>query len=205
LSGIEEKNMKYVEATFPELKRISDESIREKVVETWIRGLNYGGWKRIEDIPYASNLKGYSLVDHVRAVTQCAIAMSDIMNRIYNSGINVDYVIAGAVLHDVGKTLEYAIDENILPARRAGRRIPHSLSGLGLAMEVGLPYGVLAILPHIYGELDEKTVEASMVKWAGEACADPIYLKETGMTLDQYYWVRKYTLKSDEDMIESSS
>ena len=62
-----------------------------------------------------------------------------------HGGVNVDLVIAGALLHDVGKVLEYAqVDGKTVKSKMAGLR--HPVSGAGLAMKLDLPYELVHII-----------------------------------------------------------
>jgi len=61
-----------VREAFPELDAIDDDDLREQVVSAWVRALDRGGWRHVEDIPYAWNIHEVTNVEHVRGVTRIA-------------------------------------------------------------------------------------------------------------------------------------
>jgi len=189
---LEKEEADYVATLFPEVEDIKQTNLRQKVIEAWIRGWRYGGWKLIEDIPYAPEIPKISNVEHTRAATRLAAEIARILKKDYNPDVNLDFVIAGALLHDVGKTLEYVdcAKEHIVKGPKAGRLIPHSISGVYLAMEVGVPLEVVLIIPHVIGETLVKTLEANIVKYANNLIADAVMKKELGIMQDEY--VKKF-------------
>jgi putative nucleotidyltransferase with HDIG domain len=122
-----------VRDAFPELDHISDETLREKVVEAWRLGLERGGWRDIEDIPYAWNIHEVTNVEHVRGVTRIAEDAASEQRSFHGANPDVDVVLAAALLHDVGKCYEYVTfvdDEALLEPdpEYASEEIPHALS-----------------------------------------------------------------------------
>ncbi len=79
----------------------------------------------------------------------------------------MDTVIAGAILADVGKLLEY---EKVDGARQSerGRHLRHPFTGVALAMAGGVPDGVCHIIAAHAGEGDlvERSTEATIVHHA---------------------------------------
>ena len=59
--------------------------------------------------------------------------------------VDLDVTIAGAILADVGKLLEYDIKDGKSCKSEMGKYVRHPFSGVGLAMEAGVPD---AGLPH---------------------------------------------------------
>ena len=135
---------------FPELEWISDEGLREKVVQTWDEACGRGGWKEgeIESIPFTMLVAtgGVSLTDHTRLVTNICRSVSETMQRMGTVPIDNDILIAGALLHDVGKLLEYRTEGNGYAVSKSGTLLRHPLSGLGLAMKNGLPEEICHII-----------------------------------------------------------
>jgi hypothetical protein len=76
-----------IEAEFEvQLKKINDPSVREKVLHTWCKASQIGGWKTIEqlrELPFTviTDSKGISLIQHIKAATEGAIALARIQRE----------------------------------------------------------------------------------------------------------------------------
>ena len=91
-----------------ELQWIKDNNIKEKVVEVWEKAAKQGNWKSLDDAPFTLLIENSGkLIDHTKRITNLAKAVYDLRKE----EINLDFLIAGALLHDVGKLLEY-VNEN---------------------------------------------------------------------------------------------
>jgi hypothetical protein len=81
----------------------------------------------------------------------------------------MDVLISGAILCDVGKLLEYDLDEsgNLLQGSY-GKYLRHPFSGVSVAEECGIPPAVLHIIAAHAGEGDQVTrsTEATIVHHA---------------------------------------
>jgi putative nucleotidyltransferase with HDIG domain len=107
----------------------------------------------------------------VHIARRAAESMKDFMGRALP--IDMDTVIAGAILADVGKLLEY---ENVdgpagRPVTRQSERgelLRHPFSGVALAMESGVPDRVCHIIAAhaAEGDLVKRTTEAYIVHHA---------------------------------------
>ena len=185
-----------VEDAFPELDDIEDESLRERVVDAWVLGLERGGWRNVHDIPYAWNIHEVTNVEHVRGVVQIAERSGEIQREFHDADTDMDVVRAAALLHDVGKCYEYVahVEDAALDdpdPEYASEEIPHSLSGYALAHEVGCPLAVQRAIPHFLGEVPKRTVEAELVKSANSASSNAITQATMGISLDE--WVKQYS------------
>jgi putative nucleotidyltransferase with HDIG domain len=188
-----------VEDAFPELDEIDSDSLREQVIEAWVLALERGGWRDIEDVPYAWNIHEVSNVEHVRGVTRIAVESAREQRDFHGADPDVDTVVAAALLHDVGKCYEYVdhVDDDLLDdpdETYASEEIPHSLSGYALAHEVGCPLSVQRAIPHFLGEVPKRTLEAELVKSANSASSNAITQAAMGITLDE--WVEQYSQTS---------
>ncbi len=188
-----------VREAFPELAEIHDDDLRERVVEAWVLGLERGGWRHVEDVPYAWNIHETTNVEHVRGVTRIAVAAAREQREFHGADPDLDVVRAACLLHDVGKCYEYTdhVDDELVDPdpRYGGDTIPHSLSGYALAHEVGCPQAVQRAIPHFLGEVPERTLEAELVKAANSASSNAITQAAMGITLAE--WVEKYSQTSD--------
>jgi putative nucleotidyltransferase with HDIG domain len=159
---------------FPEIKKIKDKKLRRKTADCLARAIKLGGWNEAEldIIPFTLLVKGKvpSLVTHTRAVTQTSIAMAGVISTIYGDEVKVDLdiLVSGALLHDVGKFLEYAKEGDKVTKSKAGKMLRHPVSGTALAYTMGLPEEVLHIIAaHSHeGDHVKRSVEAIIVKHA---------------------------------------
>jgi putative nucleotidyltransferase with HDIG domain len=82
--------------------------------------------------------------------------------------VNLDVVIAGAILADVGKLLEYEMKDGKSVQGKYGQYLRHPFSGVSLAEQCGVPAEVCHIIAAHAGEGDhvKRTVEAYIVHHA---------------------------------------
>jgi putative nucleotidyltransferase with HDIG domain len=189
-----------VRAAFPELADVEREDLRDRVVEAWVLGLERGGWRDVEDVPYAWNIHEVTNVEHVRGVTRIAVESAEQQRDFHGADPDVDVIRAACLLHDVGKCYEYVehVDDDLLDEpdpRYASETIPHSLSGYALAHEVGCPLAVKRAIPHFIGEVPERTLEAELVKSANSASSNAITQATMGISLDE--WVDRHSQTTD--------
>jgi putative nucleotidyltransferase with HDIG domain len=185
-----------VREAFPEIGDVESDDLREQVVEAWVRGLARGGWRHVEDVPYAWNIHEVTNVEHVRGVTKIAVESMRVQRELHGADPDPDVVRAACLLHDVGKCYEYVdhVDEELVDPDRetyGGSDIPHSISGYALAHEVGCPVAVQRAIPHFLGEVPKRTVEAELVKSANSASSNAITQSTMGITLAE--WVDEYS------------
>lgn len=131
----------------PEIDWIHDRELQDKVVATYIDALNTGGWEPddMDNIPFTLLIPDcpFSYLDHVRGVTRISRAAMDEFNDIYSKKdpsftLNHDELIAGALLHDVGKLIEYEKNEDGVTVKsELGKDLRHPFSGTVLALRNG--------------------------------------------------------------------
>src|SRR4030095_2882806 len=98
---------------WPEVAQISDAALQEKAVEAWAFALAHSSFKSIRDIPPAGNpetneAKRREQTDHLRGVTRLANGIAREMGAAYPElAIDMDVIVAGGLLHDVGKAWEF--------------------------------------------------------------------------------------------------
>jgi putative nucleotidyltransferase with HDIG domain len=110
-------------------------------------------------------------MDHKRSVVHIARDAGNKINDMYHGEltVNMDVLISGAILADVGKMLEYILDENGKAVQGTYGKYPrHPFSGVSLAEECGLPAEVCHIIAAHAGEGDKikRTTEAYIVHHA---------------------------------------
>jgi len=83
--------------------------------------------------------------------------------------VDMDVLISGAILADVGKLLEYELDENNKTIQsKYGKYLRHPFSGVSLAEECGVPPEVCHIIAShaAEGDLVKRSTEAYIVHHA---------------------------------------
>jgi putative nucleotidyltransferase with HDIG domain len=134
----------------PELDWIGDPDLKGKVEKVLGEAVRRGGWKddEIGSIPFTLLVPDVesTLIKHIRIVTHLCRKIAEPVKEMQNVNINDDYLIAGALLHDVGKFLEYEKKGDKIVVARSGKLLRHPISGLGLAMKEDLPEEVCHII-----------------------------------------------------------
>ena len=161
---------------WPELNWIVDEDLRIKTAKTWGLALSRSVLTPddLNTIPFTllcgPDLK-VSFMSHKRAVVHIARDSGFKMNEFFKDelSVNMDVLIAGAILADVGKLLEYELDENGKTFQGMyGKYLRHPFSGVSLAEECGIPPEVCHIIATHAGEGDmvKRSTEAYIVHHA---------------------------------------
>ena len=137
---------------FPEFDLIEDATLREKTIDVWIEAIEMGGWqvKDLERIPFTLLIPDcpVNIIDHTRGVTNVAIESAKVVTQ-YNGAtyeIDMDILISGALLHDVGKIVEYEDNPKSIRKSPMGKLLRHPFSGAGLAMKHELPDTVVHMI-----------------------------------------------------------
>jgi putative nucleotidyltransferase with HDIG domain len=165
-----------VKKLWPELEWIKNISLREQTAKAWERALERSALKAddLEIIPFTllcgPDLK-VSFMAHKRCVVHIARMSGEKMNEFFAGDlpVDMDVLISGAILADVGKLLEYELDkENKAVQGKYGHYLRHPFSGVVLAEECGLPPEVCHIIAaHAQeGDLVKRTTEAYIVHHA---------------------------------------
>ena len=159
---------------WPELMWIKDEKLREATARTWELALERSPLT-VEDlntIPFTllvPDLK-VSFMAHKRCVVHIARKSAELMDSFFGDDLptDTDVTVAGAILADVGKLLEYDIKDGKSCKSETGRYLRHPFTGVALAMEAGVPENVCHIIAAHAGEGDmvKRTPEAYVVHHA---------------------------------------
>lgn len=137
---------------FPEISLITDDKIRDKTIAAFLEGVTLGGWKLddLDRIPFTLLIPGckVSLLAHMRAVVQTSLKIFEVLETTYHEYYHIDrdILLSGAILHDVGKVLEYRETENAFVKSQRGKIVRHPFSGAALAMKHDLPDEVQHII-----------------------------------------------------------
>ncbi len=160
---------------WPEIKWIENSLLREQVTDTWVKALERSPLQPddLNQIPFTLLVPNcpITFMEHKRCVVhiarESAKAMQDFMGRALP--VDMDTVIAGAILADVGKLLEYekGPDGNSRQSER-GEALRHPFTGVALALECGVPDAICHIIAAhaAEGDLVKRSTEAFIVHHA---------------------------------------
>jgi len=165
-----------IKELWPELDWIQDKELREKTTKTWELALERSVLtpNDLRTIPFTllcgPDLK-VSFMDHKRAVVHIARESGLKMKEFFGNELpfDMDVLIAGAILADVGKLLEYELDASGKAVQsKYGEYLRHPFSGVALAEHCGVPASVCHIIAAHAGEGDmiKRSVEAYVVHHA---------------------------------------
>ena len=141
---MDENRRIYLLGLFPEIREIENADLAEKVLAIWSNVLDESEWERIEDVPknplYAS--ESDTLLRHTQAVIRMAMAVAKVVSGVYGRKIDMDVLIASAILHDVCKLREYGADG----LSEFGKMMQHGVYSVVKGFEFGLPLEMNHIL-----------------------------------------------------------
>jgi len=179
------------------LERIGNKDLRDKVVKTWTLGCQRGGWNSVDELrnmPFTLLTKthGVNFIQHTLAVTEGAYGLAKAQETAYGGKLpyKVDYdrLLAGGLLHDVGKLVETEPDgKGGYRKSRAGACLRHPISGTALAVEAGIKDDTVlnTIACHAKeGEGAPKCLETVLIHQADFATFDPLVMMEKGQLIE---------------------
>ena len=163
-----------IERLWPELEWISDRDLRGRVTATWVRAFQLSPLAPddLNRIPFTLLIPNCpaTFMEHKRCVVHIARRSAESMREFLGKGLKIDLdtVIAGAILADVGKLLEYEIVDGKARQSQRGEFLRHPFTGVTLAMECGVPEAVCHIIAAhaAEGDLVKRTTEAIIVHHA---------------------------------------
>ena len=172
--------LKYVETLLPEVNKIEDPALREKVLKAWLIAWHRGTYKQIEDAMYGFG--DVTLVQHTRAVTDIAIASAKILSELHGLEFNMDYLIAAALIHDIDKYITVTVDKKGNHIRDT--RFPHGYIQAKIAQDLDMPEEIAhAVLVHSRRRFTTnrpETLEAIVVQDADILAMNPLIIKTGG-------------------------
>jgi putative nucleotidyltransferase with HDIG domain len=144
------------------------------VLQTWVKAFEASPLKPkdLEEIPFTLLVPNcpITFMEHKRCVVHIARRSAEAMQEFLGRAlpIDMDTVIAGAILADVGKVLEYEIADGKAVQSQRGKFVRHPFTGVGVAMSCDVPDSVCHIVAAHAGEGDhvKRTVEATIVHHA---------------------------------------
>ncbi len=170
-----------VKRLWPELEWIQDPDLRDKVTRTWVTALERSPLepRDLETIPFTLLVPDCpaTFMEHKRCVVHIARRSAEAMQEFLGRSlpIDLDVVVAGAILADVGKLLEYEKVDGVVRQSPRGEALRHPFTGVALAMECGVPDEVCHIIAThaAEGNLVKRSTEAWIVHHADFMSFEP--------------------------------
>lgn len=158
----------------PEFRLLEDSELKEKAVTVWVEAVKKSGWTidDLQQMPFTLLIESttVNIIEHTRAVVLCSLEIHKVLKESYEERIEInrDYLLAGALLHDVGKLFEYKKASKKFVKSEEGHLLRHPISGAIFASQHGIPLEVLHIIAAHSKEGDgaRRTVEAVIVNHA---------------------------------------
>lgn len=166
---------------WPEINWIKDQQLKEKVLNCWVYAIENSVLtpEDLEVIPFSLLVKDckISFMNHKRTAVQLSVDIAKRMKENFGNEIQIDMdiLISGAILIDVGKLIEYDKVDGQLKTSKAGKLLRHPFSGVAIADRFGLPPEVQHIIAYHAkeGDLAKRSVEAIIVHHADFVSFDP--------------------------------
>lgn len=168
-------------ALWPEIDWLRDAGLKSKTIACWENAFRLSSLRPadLDNIPFSIKIPNcpVSFSAHKRCVAIVAYKSANEMLELFGGSlsIDIDVVLAGAILADVGKLLEYEMLDGKAVMSKHGKLVRHAVSGAHLAMDAGLPDSVVHIIATHSGEgdLGERSTESWIVHHADFMCTDP--------------------------------
>jgi putative nucleotidyltransferase with HDIG domain len=155
---------------FPFIRKIKDKDIRDKVIKAWVIAWKESGYKNLGEAPFTPNPKDAreTLVHHTNATTRLALSAAEQFEEEYGVKVNLDVVLASAILHDMDKAVMFVRKGNEVTVSELGKKIPHGAYGMHIALDVGLPLDIAHIIINHSNSInmEPSTIEGVIVQKA---------------------------------------
>jgi putative nucleotidyltransferase with HDIG domain len=171
----------------PELTQFHDADLQERVIGTWVDACDIGNLPPddLAEMPFSLLIEEcpVSFLQHTRGVTAVAMGIAESLKASYPDHPQMhadhDTLLAGALLHDVGKVLEIGRAESGggWIKTMSGKMLRHPIGGTALAFNRGINDRILHVIACHSKEGDgyRKTVEAHIVHHADFANFEPLH------------------------------
>ncbi len=166
---------------WPEINWIKNEELKEKTLRCWEYAIGNSvlSPEDLQVIPFSLLIKDCSIsfMNHKRTAVQLSVDIANRMKANFGTEIKIDMdmLISGAILIDVGKLVEYDKVDGQLTTSKAGKLLRHPFSGVSIADRFGLPPEVQHIIAYHAkeGDLAKRSVEAIIVHHADFVSFEP--------------------------------
>jgi putative nucleotidyltransferase with HDIG domain len=166
--------MNEVNELWPELEWIKDPGLRESTARTWELALSKSVLSAgdLDEIPFTLLVEApdVTFMAHKRCVVHIARDCGKQIQSHFGRAlpVDMDVLVAGAILADVGKLLEYETKDGKVVQGSYGKYLRHPFSGVSLAESCDVPPEVCHIIAAhaVEGDHVSRSVEAYIVHHA---------------------------------------
>jgi 7,8-dihydroneopterin 2',3'-cyclic phosphate phosphodiesterase len=201
-------------------KKIKDEELRKEVVkfikDTELSSKDFKKYTR-EDLERAGSVFGISsssmgpverdIIDHTIQVTEGAIEFAKLFQKNYDVELDMDNLIASAIIHDLMKAYEFHRDEDddLVPT---GMPLDHTMLAVAELYHRNFPEDIIHIVashPGDAGTVSPKSFEALILHHVDSMCSVIEYYIEAKKKMEQKLMMlrRQELFKLDESEQES--
>jgi predicted aconitase with swiveling domain len=147
------KPMQTLTELIPEFEEIHNPDLRSKAMAVWEEGMELGGWtpEALAEIPFTLLTEDVAVtfIEHVRTVCRLCIASEKVLVEAYGDRAQIDHdaLVAGALLADVGKLIEYRREaDGTTVFADMYKYLRHPFTGVALCYKHGIPEKVLHVI-----------------------------------------------------------
>ena len=136
----------------PEFNAIEDDALRQRVMDVWMEAMEIGGWtvNDLRELPYTLLVEDVDITfpQHVSVVCRLCIAMESVLKDAYGERYEIshDTLIAGALLADVGKLIEFRKVDGDYQWASMYQYLRHPFTGVGLCFKHEIPEAVMHVV-----------------------------------------------------------
>jgi putative nucleotidyltransferase with HDIG domain len=185
---MDQKDRDYISRLFPAILDIQSRPIQDKVYRVWCNAWKRGNFPGIENVHQfepARDSISYTNVEHTNQVCKVCEKIAAAVREGMKVELNMDYLLAGALLHDVDKIVVF--DFRTGGWTEEGRRTPHALMGAAMARAEGLPEEIAHMIEAhstTFSPGPPKSIEALIVRHADLIIGNGAYLAK-GMDMEK--------------------
>lgn len=167
-----------VKKLWPELIWIKDESLRDNTLNAWAYSIKNSVFapSDLEKISFTTYIEDcqISFMHYCRNSLRIAIEIANKLNDSFGKSlkINMDYVIAGAILFYIGKLNELDIVNGQLTKSKSGKLLNKNFKGVSIADRFSIPIELLHIIAD--DSASPKSIESIIVHHAYNLSFDVI-------------------------------
>lgn len=169
-----------VQVSLPLINDISDTHLRAKVIDAWALSLVLNGYEKIDELPGSGMPEAPEIgnqTHHLLGVARIALSIRDSLELTFDEpiGIDRDTLLAAALLHDLGKTFEYAPENRERwkqsPSAYGEPSLRHPTYGAYIALTVGLPEEIVNTCGYHSpeGRFIQRSLAATIVHYADDS------------------------------------
>ncbi|HEY47329.1 MAG: hypothetical protein AMJ88_07995 [Anaerolineae bacterium SM23_ 63] len=136
----------------PEFNAIEDDDLRQRVLDVWTEAMEIGGWTvdDLRELPYTLLVEDVDITfpQHVSVVCRLCIAIESVLKNTYGERyeINHNTLVAGALLADVGKLIEFRKVDSDYQWASMYQYLRHPFTGVGLCFKHEIPEAVMHVV-----------------------------------------------------------